>query len=134
MVIITTIKSKGCLDDSTYRDIYPTGSQPAKFYGLPKLHKKRAENSPPPFRRIVSSIGTYNYKLAKYLVSIRSPYIPDKYTTQYSFSFVEEFQKVRSYGKVLISFDVESLFTNIPLDETFNIAVETIFSGARGAP
>ena len=62
---LRNLKSKG----------YPTGSQPARFYGLPKLHKKREANSPPPFRPIVSSIGAYNYKLAKYLVSILSPYI-----------------------------------------------------------
>ena len=31
------------------------------------------------------------------------------------------------YGKFLISFDVTSLFTNIPLEETINIAIDTIF-------
>ena len=30
-------------------------------------------------------------------------------------------------AKLLISFDVESLFTNIPLNETIIIAVDTIF-------
>jgi len=62
----------------------------------------------------------------KYLVDILRPYIPDKYSTQDSFSFVKEFQNVRSYGKVLISFDEVSLFTNIPLDVTINIAVDTV--------
>ena len=32
-----------------------------------------------------------------------------------------------SQNKFLISFDVESLFTNIPLRETIDLAVETIF-------
>ncbi|KAL9985782.1 hypothetical protein ACROYT_G008227 [Oculina patagonica] len=42
-------------------------------------------------------------------------------------SLGEEFQNIRSYDKFLISFDVQSLFTNIPLEETINIAVNTIF-------
>ena len=32
-----------------------------------------------------------------------------------------------TYGKFLVSFDVTSLFTNIPLEETINIAIDTIF-------
>ena len=34
--------------------------------------------------------------------------------------------------KFLISFDVESLFTNIPLNETINIAVDLIFKHNPG--
>ena len=121
------LKSKGSLDETTYRDIYPKGSQPARFYGLPKLHKQRERNAPPPFRPIVSSIGAYNYKLAKYLGSLLNPHISDKYTTQDSFSFVQEIQNIDTRNKYLISFDVQNLFTNIPLNETINIAINTIF-------
>ena len=64
------LRSEGQLDETTYRNIYPTGSQPARFYGLPKLHKKREAGAPPPLRPIVSSIGAYNYNLSKYLTSI----------------------------------------------------------------
>ena len=45
----------------------------------------------------------------------------------HSFSFVNEFTNIQSQNKFLISFDVESLFTNIPLSETIDLAVETIF-------
>ena len=56
------LKKNGEIDDTTYKDIYPAGSQPARIYGLPKMHKVRApSSSAPPFRPIVSSIGTYNY-------------------------------------------------------------------------
>ena len=73
------LKSKGSLNETTYQDIYPKGSQPARFYGLPKLHKQRERNTPPPFRPIVSLIGAYNYKLAKHLASLLSPHISNKY-------------------------------------------------------
>ena len=54
------LKTNGHLDDVTYSIIYPTGSQPARIYGLPKVHKTRAPNTIPPFRPIISSISTYN--------------------------------------------------------------------------
>ena len=59
-----TLSSEGHLDNAVYENIYPKGSQPARIYGLPKLQKDRGPNSTPPFRPIVSFIGTYNYNLA----------------------------------------------------------------------
>ena len=56
---ISQLKKKRSIDD-TYCKIFPKGSQPAKFYGLPKLHKKRDNHMQPPIR-------AYNYNLAKYL-------------------------------------------------------------------
>ena len=123
---ITQLKKKRSIDDDTYCNIFPKGSQPAKFYGLPKLHKKRDNHRQPPLRPIVSSIGAYNYNLAKYLSSLLVPLLPDKYSVKDSFSFVEELRSFDFNNKFLISFDVESLFTNIPLNETIDIAVDLI--------
>ena len=120
------------LDETTYRNIYPTGSQPARFYGLPKLHKKRQAGAPPPLRPIVSSISAYYYNLSKYLASILGPCISGKHITKDSFSFVNEFTNIQSQNKFLISFDVESLFTNIPLSEIIDLAVETNFEHNPG--
>lgn len=50
---LRTLKSKGHLDKNTYERIYPVGSQPARFYGLPKMHKARGPNETPPFRPAV---------------------------------------------------------------------------------
>ena len=48
----------GHLDRCVYVKIYPSGSQPARIYGLPKMHRAREPNSIPPFHCVVSSIGT----------------------------------------------------------------------------
>ena len=40
---------------------------------------------------------------------------------------MNEFTNIQSQTKFLTSFDVESLFTNIPFSETIDLAVETIF-------
>ena len=39
---------------------FPKGSQPEKFYGLPKLDKKCENYKHPPFRPILFCIGAYN--------------------------------------------------------------------------
>ena len=60
------LRKNGIFDCVTHHNICPTGSQPAKLYGLPKLHKvKDSRSTIPPFRLTVSSTGTYNYNLAK---------------------------------------------------------------------
>ena len=43
------------------------------------------------------------------------------------FSFCEEIQQVSSNDNFLVSFDVCSIFTSIPLQETIEIAIELMF-------
>ena len=57
------------ISESVYRELLSTGSTPGVLYGLPKVHKEKC-----PARPILSAIGTYNYKLAKFLVPILKPF------------------------------------------------------------
>ena len=82
----------------------------------------------PPFRPVVSSIGTYNYHLAKYLGTLLTPWLPMDYTASDTFTFIDDIQKVSMANKFMISFDVASLFTNIPLEETIELAVDLILT------
>ena len=50
-----------------------------------------------------------------------------------TFSFVDEFNSLDN-NKFLISFDVQSLFTNIPLTETIDIAVDVIHTNIENFP
>ena len=53
--------------------------------------------------------------------------IPTTNCTKDSFTFAKEIKKVRATNKFLISYDVCSLFTSIPLKETIDIAVDLLF-------
>ena len=86
------------------------------------MHKDREPNSTPPFRPIISSIGTYNYNLAKYLCRLLTPHIPTDYCATGTFTFVQNIQSLSVSRKFMVSFDVESLFTNIPLEECIDLA------------
>ena len=129
---LRTLKNKGFFTDESYDKIYPSASKPASIYGLPKIHKLNINKDNLSLRPIISSIGTYNYNLSKFLTNLLAPVIPTTNCTKDSFTFCEEIKKVRATNKFLISYDVCSLFTSIPLKETIDIAVNLLFEHKPG--
>ena len=109
-----------------YDVIAPTGSRPGILYGLPKVHKPLI-NGNPKFRQILSAINTPTYRLCKYLVPLLKPITTNEYTVEDSFSFAKEVINFDS-SLHMSSLDVDSLFTNIPLEETMNICVDSLFT------
>ena len=75
---------------------------------------------------ILSAINTSSYKLAKFLVLLLTLLTPNNFTIKDSFSFAEELFSFDG-ARYLSSFDVESLFANIQLEETINICVDKFF-------
>ena len=90
------------------------------------MHKLTDSDSFLELRPIFSSVGTYNYNLAKYLCNLLSPHLPEQYCAKDTFTFVEELKRVSLVDKFLVSFDVTSLFTNIPPSTTIKLAVDLI--------
>ena len=78
------------------------------------------------FRPIVSSLGTFNYNLAVFLGKLLSDDIPNEFSCSDTFTFVEDLKGTNVNDKFITSFDVVSLFTHIPLQETLELAVKTI--------
>ena len=79
-------------------------------------------------RPILSATGTYNYALAKWLDEKLKPLSVNRYTISDTFSFVEEIKNlVIDQNDILVSFDVTSLFTNVPLQETIETIAEKAF-------
>ena len=95
------------------------------MYGSAKVHKIVTDGLPS-FRPILSAIGTPTCKLARFLVPMLEPLTTNEYTNKDSFSFADELQSLDS-KLLMASFDIESLFTNIPLQETIDLFVENLF-------
>ena len=76
---------------------------------------------------IISSIGTYNCNLVKFLTELLDPVIPKEHRAKDSFRFSEEIQQVSSNDNILVSYNVCSLFESMTLQETIEIEVELIF-------
>ena len=82
-----------------------------------------------PLRPIVSNIGTSTYELANYLASLLKPVGKSQYTISNTSEFIEKIKhKVIPPGYSLVSFDVISLFTNVPLDKTIEIILRRIYT------
>ena len=108
--------------------MFPSGSAPACIYGTPKMHKFSSSDIFPKLCPIVSFIGTFNYDLARFLCDLLSPVVPDDYSCKDTFSFVSQIKNANLSGKFFVSYDITSLFTNIPLQETIDIAINLIFN------
>ena len=80
-----------------------TDSSHGVLYGLPKVHKQDC-----PFRPIVSSMNTYNYNLASYIVNILQSISTNQSTINDSFSFADWAKMFKHNNKVMCSFDVSS--------------------------
>ncbi|XP_049868146.1 uncharacterized protein LOC126368293 [Pectinophora gossypiella] len=110
---------KPILPDDVYQCLSrPKTTQPPRLYGLPKVHKTGV-----PLRPIVSQINTPTYDLAKHvarvlqnLVGHTSSFVRD------SRQFVDFLSRMNvEKEEVMVSFDVESLFTNVPVQECLEV-------------
>ena len=121
------LKDKNVISAQDFTKMVPVGSSPGVLYGLCKVHKKTPEgHNCPPFRPILSAIGTVSYNLAKFLVPLLEPITKNQYVCKDSFSFAADVRE-QNPDLYMASFDVDSLFTNIPLDETIEICVKKLF-------
>lgn len=113
LYIATTFKQNGWIDDEIFNDISMHDSAPPKIYGQPKIHKRGI-----PLRPVVASYESPNYKVAKFLADIlKNLTKSSKYNVMNATHFVNKVKSVKlNPGECCISFDVKSLFTNVPLD------------------
>ena len=98
------------------------------MYGLPTTHKTDI-----PLRPILSIVGSSQHELAKFLLVTLQPVLElySSFCIQNSFSFAELIRQFdpTSDQSFLCSFDICSLFTDVPLDETVRICADTLYSG-----
>ena len=63
------------------------------------------------------------------MVPLLSPIAENEFTVKNSYDFAENVRDfIFSENMVMASFDVENLFTNLPVVETINIAIDSLFS------
>ena len=106
------------INKTGYDRLRATYSATPQLYGLPKIHKPEV-----PLRPIVSSIDSPTYNLAKFLTRIVSPLAGKTPTfVKDSGDFVEKAKKLKlEKDSTLVSFDVTSLFTKVPIAEALEV-------------
>ncbi len=126
---LSELVDKRSISEAEREKLSPNGPNPARLYGLPKIHKPLVDGLPK-YRPIISQIGSPTYKIAKFLLEFVKPFTSNEYTVKDTFHFVSILDG-KDHRLVMASLDVESLFTNIPLDETIDIVTEKVFEKKR---
>ena len=106
----------GLMPKWIYDAIRTTGSQKPRMYGLPKTRKEGTA-----LRPILSMTGSSHHELGKWLAGLLQPVLErfSSHRISDSFTFAKTMQNLDIGPNVFMcSFDVSSLLTNVPFDET----------------
>ena len=107
------------------RRSYPVGLPQVFYMACQKFTRLDA----PSGLHIVSSVNTHNYNLASYLVGVFQLISTNQHTVKHSFRFADWAKSSYKHNNgIMCSFDVCSLFTNVPLDETIQICLDKLYA------
>ncbi|CAF3120231.1 unnamed protein product [Rotaria socialis] len=120
--LLSRLKKDNFITEAEYKVAKPSGSRLARLYGLPKLHKENC-----PLRPVMSAIKTVNYGLGKMLTSRLSHLRQSQYVIKDSSDFVTKLTNTKNVDKLMIYFDVVSLFTNVPLTFTIDYILDQLY-------
>ena len=117
---LKVLKENEFIDNKIYYYLKPTDSSAPRFYGQPKIHKPGI-----PIRPFVSYSGSPWYNLNKYIANILKAYVKhENINAKNSTTFSNYIRNVPiEDDEIMVSFDVTSLYTNIPIIDTLNIRI-----------
>ena len=120
---IRRLKKNNIISEVVYNDLFASGSSPSIMYGLPKVHKQGVSVSP-----LLATFKAPSCKLAKYLIKFIGQLTNNQYTINNSYEFKEQISSMEFAEEVFVaSFDVTSLFTNVPVRETVDIVLGSLY-------
>ena len=123
---LNTLYKRGEITEDEKKLMRPKSGQIGRAHGLPKIHKQF--NNIPSFRPIVDTTNTPHYNVGKYLANLLNSLTQNDFVVKDSFEAVNKIHNIPSElfncGYRYYSFDVTSLFTNVPLSKTINIILE----------
>ena len=121
--ILKNLMEEGKIDEDLYKDIKPRGSQPARLYGLAKVHKIGT-----PVRPVLSMPGSAYHKVAQKVAEWLSV-VPECKINSSTKSVCDKLKDVvLDEDEIVISFDVTSLYTNVPVMESINVCTDLLFN------
>ena len=108
----------------------PVGSTPPRLYGLPKIHKISDEVTTPPLRPVLSMINSPQHAPARLLCRLLQPIKEhiNQHTVKDTHEFVHKIKDINILDGKMISLDVQSLFTNVPLRKTIDVLCSLVES------
>ena len=120
--ILFDLKKEGSISEDMYWKLRPSGSQHPRLYGLAKVHKKDI-----PVRPVLSMPGSAYHKIAKQVAEWLS-HVPEcniNCSTKSISDLLRNTQLDKDHE--LVSFDVVSLYTNVPVKEAIDVCADLLF-------
>ena len=91
-----------------------------------KVHKN---SNDPPLRPIISMSGTVTHDVAQHINTIIQPYMNTQHVIKSSDELLLKLKNLQIQdGQKFSSLDVESLFTNVPVQRTIDIIIQTAYN------
>ena len=127
---IRKLKKRGEITEADYKMMYPKNAKIGRAHGSAKVHKEFERI--PPLRPIVDTIGSTHYGVGKFITSLLNPLTQNEYHLKDSFDAAEKIKNIPDHlydeGYKLVSFDVKSLFTNVPLNKTIQVILDRVYN------
>ena len=116
-----------------YDGMRPISNQPARFFATAKTHKfDTIENinvKDLKLRPIIDQTGTYIYGASKVVAEFLKPLARNEFTISDTLAFPELLKNIENSDDYEdVSYDVESLFTSIPIKETIDYIIYKIYT------
>ena len=117
----------------------PNSNQPARLFATAKTRKfsnfEDIDINNLKIRPIVDQTGTHTDAAAKVISGYLQPLTNNEYVITNTLTFADSIKSVNiSHSEDFVSYDVESLFTSIPVDETIAYICDRIYVHNKIAP
>ena len=126
---VRSLRKRNEITEDEYKLMYPKNAKVGRAHGSAKVHKQFERI--PPLRPIVDTIGSTHYGVGKYISNLLHPLTLNEYHLKDSFAAAERINAIPEHlfqeGYQFVSFDVKSLFTNVPLDKTINVILDRVY-------
>ena len=123
------LKMEGKISEELVEKLKSKGGQPPRLYGLAKVHKTGI-----PMRPVLSMPGSPYYNIAETVTKWLSV-VPESKSQCNTKKIANQLKNIElEEGEELVSFDVVSLYTNVPVLEAIDVAADRLYCGDFEVP
>ena len=127
--LLESLRNENKISEALFSKLKPIGSQPPRLYGLAKIHKNGV-----PIRPVLSMPGSPYFNIAKQMANWLSIVSECKINSSTKEIADQLADIVLEDDKELVSFDVVSLYTNVPVNEAIVVCANLLYDGTLKKP